>query len=129
MCCQSPSHCASARCEQSRAINSIDRVVARRSGFSIGKPMRGFRRLAFSKILLRASLNLPIGDARAFVLTKVLHPGLVHEGFHEARGILRVVEKLPEISAVTATHLAYRLHRGDELGTLIGLDAVIDRDQ
>ena len=53
--------------------------------------------------------------------------GAFHERLDETRRILRIVEQLPEVSAVAAAHFANPLHRGDEFGALVGPDPVVDR--
>jgi hypothetical protein len=91
------------------------------SGLPIGESVLASRRSALDEKLSCVPQKLSIRDARPLVLAQVLDPRFVHETFHEARGIGRVVKQLPEIRAVAAAHFVHGLHGGHELSSPGGL--------
>jgi hypothetical protein len=70
----------------------LARTREKQSGLPIGEAVLGLRRFASHQKLFCASLNFAIRDTHTLVLAQVLDPRFVHEAFHEARGIFRVVK-------------------------------------
>src|SRR5690349_330909 len=95
------------RASRSEAASSTNRrsevaaIAPRRPAprLSLTEPVRRSRRFALYKKLLRAAQDVAIRHADALVASQMVDPRLIHERLDEARGIFRMMRKLPEISA------------------------------